>query len=129
MTIKKCLFGILIALLLLTVHAEAADWLNYVEGKGGALLYVDMESLRTTSAGTIRILKKVEPSGSSGIGSILSEIEMDCRNSMIRYLKETTKFSDGTSDSVSKNEEFRKVTLEDDDESLMELVCSLKRSN
>ena len=129
MKIKTYLSGIFIAFLFLTVHAESSDWLNYVEGKGGTLVYVDIESIKSTSADTIRILKKVEPAGSSEIASVLSEIEIDCRNSMIRYLKETTHFRDGKSESTSKNEEFRKVMVEDDDESLMELVCSLKKSN
>lgn len=128
MKIKTCLSGIFITLFLLIASAESADWLNYVEGKGGARIYVDMESIKSTSANTIMILKKVEPAGSSGIASVLSEIEMDCDNSMIRYLKETTYFRDGKSESTSKDEEFRKVTVEDDDESLMELVCSLKKT-
>ena len=124
---KTFVLGI-IALLFLAVPAESADWLNYVEGKGGDMVYVDMESIKSTSANTIRVLKKVEHAGSSGMDSVLSEIEMDCKNSMMRYLKETTYFKDGKSRGASKDEKFRKVTIEDDDESLLELVCSLKKS-
>ena len=124
---KILLLGIL-ALLLLTVYAESANWLNYVEDKGGSRIYVDMESIKSTSANTIKLLKKVEPGGLSGIDSVLSEMEMDCGNSMIRYLKVTTYFNDGKSEIASRDEEFRKVTVEDDDELLMELVCSLKKS-
>jgi hypothetical protein len=124
---KTFVLGI-IALLFLAVPAESADWLNYVEGKGGDMVYVDMDSIKSTSANTIRVLKKVEYDGSSGIASVLSEIEMDCKNSMMRYLKETTYFKDGKSRSALKDEGFRKVTIEDDDESLLELVCSLKKS-
>jgi len=125
---KAFLSGILIALIFLNAPAESADWLNYVEGKGGDMVYVDMESIKSTFWNRIKVLKKVEPAGSSAIASVLSEIEIDCKNSMIRYIKETTYFKGGSSRSVSKNEEFRKVTIEDDDEPLMELVCSLKKS-
>ena len=124
---KTFVLGI-IALLFLAVPAESADWLNYVEVKDGDMVYVDMDSIKSTSANTIRVLKKVEYDGSSGIASVLSEIVMDCKNSMMRYLKETTYFKDGKSRSALKDEEFRKVTIEDDDESLLELVCSLKKS-
>ena len=128
MTNKIFLLLIFTSLLFLTGRAQSADWLNYVEGKGGEMVYVDMESIKSTSENTIRVLKKVEPAGSSIIVSVLSEIEMDCKNSMIRYLKETTYFKNGKSSSISKSEWFRNVTIEDDDESLMELVCSLKKS-
>jgi predicted secreted acid phosphatase len=128
MILRTYLFSIVIALFFLAVPAESSDWLNYVEDKGGDMFYVDMESIKSTSANTIRVLKKVEPAGSSGIASVLSEIEMDCKNSMMRYLKETTYFTDGKSRSASKDEKFHKVTIEDDDESLLELICSLKKS-
>lgn len=125
---KLFLSGIFVALLFLTAFAESADWLNYVEGKDGDMIYIDMDSIKRTSSNTIRILKKVEPAGSSGVASVLSEIEMDCKKSMIRYLKETTYLRNGESSTASKNKKFRKVTIEDDDEALMELVCSLERS-
>ena len=125
---KTSLLLIFIALLFFSVPAESADWLNYVEGKGGDMVYVDMESIKSTSANMITVLKKVEPAGTTAVAAIVSEIEVDCTNSMIRYLKETTLFKGGRSKSSSKNEKFRKVTVEDDDESLMELVCSLKKS-
>lgn len=128
MTLKMYLFSIVIALLLFSVPAESADWLNYVEGKGGDMVYVDMESLKPTSVNTIKVVKKVEPAGTTAIASVTSEIEIDCVNSMIRYIKETTRFKGGRSKSSAKNEAFRKVTIEDDDESLMELICSLKKS-
>jgi len=128
MTIKTYFSGIFIVLLFLTVPAESANWLNYVEGKGGDMVYVDMDSIKSMSADTIRIFKKVEPAGSSEIVSVLSEIELDCKNSMMRYLKDTTYLRNGESSTASKNEKFRKVTIEDDDESLMELICSLKKS-
>lgn len=128
MTNKIFLLLIFTSLLFLTGRAESADWLNYVEGKGGEMVYVDMESIRSTSENTIKVLKKIEPAEGSAIVSILSEIEIDCKNSMIRYLKETTNFKNGKSRSVLKSEWFQNVTIEDDDESLMELVCSLKRS-
>ncbi|GBE04047.1 hypothetical protein BMS3Abin09_00971 [bacterium BMS3Abin09] len=127
MKFKFLLIGI-IAVLFFSVSAESADWLNYVEGKDGALFYVDMESIKPTSENTISISKKVEPAGSSDIASVLSEVEMDCNNSMIHYLKETTRFKDGKSQSSWKNEKFRKVTVEDNDEALLELICSLKKS-
>ena len=125
---KLFLSGIFIIVLSFAVSVESADWLNYVEGKGGDMVYVDMESLKPTSANTIMIVKKVEPAGTTAIASVVSEIEIDCVNSMIRYIKETTRFKGGRSKSSSSNETFRKVTIEDDDESLMELVCSLKKT-
>lgn len=126
MRLKTCLY-VIAALFFLTVHAESADWLNYVEGKDGDMVYVDMESIRSTSSGTITVTKKVEPASKS-ISSITSKIEMDCRNYKIRYLEETTRLKSGKSKTAAKNEEFRKVTIEDEDESLMELICSLKKS-
>lgn len=128
MTLRMVLFCTALALLLMAVPAQSVDWLNYVEGRGGDMFYVDMDSIKSTPENTIRIMKKVEFAGSLKIASVMSEIEMDCKNSMIRYLKDTTYFKDGKSWSVSKNEKFRKVTIEDDDESLMELICSLKKS-
>lgn len=123
-TLLSCIF---ITLLFLPVQAQSEDWLNYYEGNAGDMAYIDMHSMRYMSVNDIRILKKVEPGGLSRTALILSEIVMDCENSMIRYLKETTYFKDGSSSSDAKYEKFRKVTIEDDDESLMELICSLKK--
>lgn len=124
-TLLSCIF---IVLLLLPVQARSADWLNYVEGKSGDRVYIDMDSIKRTFSNTIRISKKIEFADSSKISSVVSKIEMNCKNSMIRYLTETTYFKDGKSRAVPKNEKFRKITEEDFDEPLMELVCSLKKS-
>ena len=124
---KIFLFTVLV-LLFFSVSSESSDWLNYVESKNGDMSYIDMESIKPASAKTIRVLKKVEPAGASKITSVVNEIEMDCKNSMMRYLKETTFFKNGKSRSALKHEKFRKITIEDDDESLMELICSLKKS-
>ena len=125
---KTFLLLIFTAVLFISVPSESADWLNYVEGKSGEIVSVDMDSIKPTSANTIMVVKKVEPAGSSDLISVTSEIEMDCKGSMIRYLKEVTRFKKGKAKSISMNEVFRKVTIEDEDESLMELVCSLKKS-
>jgi hypothetical protein len=115
MAIKTFISGIFIAMLFFSVPAESEDWLNYVEIEGGGQVYVDMESIESTSGNTMRVVKKVEPSGTTAIASVVSVVEMDCEKNMIRYLKETTYYKGGKTSSSSKNEEFRKVTVEDVD--------------
>jgi hypothetical protein len=126
MTIRT-LLPVVAALLFITVQAESADWLNYVEEKDGDMLYIDMDSIERISANNVRIVKKIEPAGPLEVMSVVNEIEMDCGKRLIRYLNETTYMRNGKSNTSSRNDKFRRVTEEDADESLMELVCSLKK--
>ncbi|GBD95923.1 hypothetical protein BMS3Abin06_00803 [bacterium BMS3Abin06] len=125
--IKKTLLISILALFLLPTLTEGANWLYFIENERGDKFYIEMDSIRHTSHDTVRLLKKVEPGNSSKISSLVSDIELDCKGSRIKFLKETTYFKDGKTRTKRKNEKFQKVTAEDIEESLLELVCSLKK--
>ena len=125
--IKKALLINILALFLMSTITEGANWLYFIENERGDKFYIDMESIRHTSRDTIRVLKKVEPGNSSKISSLVSDIELDCKGSRIKFLKGTIYFKDGKTGTNRKNGKFQKVTAEDIEESLLELVCSLKK--
>ncbi len=117
-----------IAVLLLTISAaEGADWLSFLENDNGDKLFVDMDSIRRTSPDTVRLQKKVVPGGSSDIDALVSDIVMDCKRRQIKYLTETTHFKNGKTAAHAQGRGFRQITGKDIDESLLELVCSLKK--
>lgn len=117
----------MLALFLLSTLTEGANWLYFIENERGDKFYIEMDSIRHTPHNTVRLLKKVEPGNSSEISSLVSDIELDCKGSRIKFLNETTYFKNGKTGTNRKNGKFQKVTAEDIEESLLELVCSLKK--
>jgi hypothetical protein len=125
---KKNVLISILALLLGATLSEGADWLYFIENRGGDKLYIDMESIQRTSSHRLTLKKKVEPANSADISSLISEIEMDCKDGRIKLLTNTTYFINGKIATGRGNGEFQKITDKDIDESLLELVCSLKKA-
>jgi hypothetical protein len=117
-----------IALLLGPSLTEGAEWLYFIENKAGDKYYIDMDSLKRTSSHTVRLLQKIEPAHAPQISSLVSDIEIDCSGSRIKTLQETTYYRSGKTKTSRKDEDFRKITGTDIEESLLELVCSLKKT-
>jgi hypothetical protein len=126
--IKKTFLLSILVLFSVSSLAEGVNWLIYFESERGSKSYIDMDSIKQTSHYTTRVLKKVEPGNPSEISSLVSEAVIDCKNNRIKYLKETAYLNNGETEIRPKNDRFQKVTAEDIDESLLELVCSLKKS-
>ena len=125
--IKKTLLISILALFLFSTLTEGVNWLYFMENERGDKFYIEMDSIRHTSHNTVRILKKVEPGNSPEISSLVSDLELDCKGSRIKSLKEITYFKNGKTKIIRGNKKFQKVTAEDIEESLLELVCSLKK--
>ncbi len=120
--------SILSLLLISPLMTEGADWLYFIEDGKGDKFYIDMDSIRQIKPHLFSLLKKVEPADSPDISYVVSSIVMDCEGGRLKLLKETVYLKNGKSRAGRIDREFRKITEEDIDESLMELVCSLKKS-
>jgi len=94
----------------------------------GDSFYVDLESIKHVAPGTVRILRKVEPKDQSGYASIVSEIEMKCDEKRMRILEEKSYDKSGSGKTTQKDGEWLAVNPEGTDDLLLELVCSLKKS-
>jgi hypothetical protein len=126
--IKKVVLINILVLLFTSPLTEGANWLYFLENERGDKYYIDVDSIQYTSSHTVRVFRKVEPGDSSQISSLSSDIEMDCKGSRIKILEETSYLPNGKTKISRKNTTFQKVTAEDIEESLLELVCSLKKS-
>ena len=126
--IKKVVLINILVLLFTSPLTEGANWLYFLENERGDKYYIDVDSIQYTSSHTVRVFRKVEPGDSSQISSLSSDIEMDCKGSRIKILEETSYLLNGKTKISRKNTTFQKVTAEDIEESLLELVCSLKKS-
>ena len=125
---KTVLLSILSLLLISPLMTEGADWLYFIEDGKGDKFYIDMDSIRQIKPHLFSLLKKVEPGDSPDISYVVSSIVMDCEGGRLKLLKETVYLKNGKSRAGRIDREFRKITEEDIDESLMELVCSLKKA-
>jgi len=94
----------------------------------GDSFYVDLESMKHVSPGIVRILKKVELKGPSEYASIVSDIEMQCDDIKMRVLEEISYDKSGAGKTTQKDGKWQTVNPEGTDELLLELVCSLKKS-
>lgn len=94
----------------------------------GDSYFIDLESIRQTSSGTTRLLRKVEPGDTSKYSSIVSEMEIDCKENRTRVLKETRLSDKGVSSSVIRDDKWQNVRPEDMNELLLEIVCSLRKT-
>ncbi len=129
-TIQKILGITSLLLLLLTpLTSEGADWEYLLQDDRGDSHYIDLESIKQTASGTSRIVRKVESKGTSSYNSLVTEIEINCKENKIRVLKETRLNKKGKNRTTKKNGEWITVNPEDRDEFLLELVCSLKKSS
>lgn len=125
---KTSLIITALILLLLPAISSGTDWEYFIQDNKGDSHYIDLDSIEHTSSGTARILKKVEATGHSQYTSLVSNIEMDCRNRKIRTLKETALTKDGKSRRTRKDRKWQDVHSDDINELLFELVCSLRKS-
>ena len=124
---RRVMFMMLMMIMAATC-AEAANWLNFLENDKGDRFYIDMDTIRHTSESIMKVTRKVEPADGAKITAVVSDIEMDCGGSSIKALNQTTYYIDGSSISTEKNGSFKIVTNSDIDETLLELVCSLRKS-
>ena len=125
--INKILIMSLLTLFVASAVSEGANWLHFVDSIQGDRCYIDVDSIEQTAPGTMRVIRKVEPENSQDISSLVSSLEMDCTGSRIKSIEETTYFKNGTTQKTKGENQFRKISPEDLDEALLELVCSLKK--
>ena len=105
----------------------ASDWLHFIDTEKGEKCYIDLESIKRVSADIVEVSRKIEPQHSSDVASLVSHLEMDCSRNRFRVLQEITHYKNGKTGTTAGSSTFRKVSSADFEESLMELVCSLKK--
>ena len=105
-----------------------ADWEYFMQDDKGDSYYMNLESIKHTSKGTVKLQRKVEPQKPSTYTSRVSEIEMDCKNNKLKINKETTYSTNGKSKILQGDSGWKPVNAEGLDELLLELVCSLKKA-
>jgi hypothetical protein len=106
----------------------AATWLHLVEGSGGENIYLDLDSVRQTAPGIIEVQRKIEQDSTSDILTRLSDIEVNCEKKGIRLLGEIVYDKTGAHRSVQVDSTFHAVAPDDMNETLLEFVCSLKKT-
>jgi len=125
--IKRILLITACFLLLGSVASGASDWLHYIDTEKGEKCYIDLDSIKRVSADVVEVSRKIESKNSSAVSSLISHLEMDCSSNRLRVLKEITHYKNGKTGTAAGDSTFRHVSPEDFEESLMELVCSLKK--
>lgn len=105
----------------------ASDWLHFIDTEKGEKCSIDLDSIRRVSSGVMMVKRKVEPRNSRDVSAFVSHLEIDCSNSRLRVMKEITHYKNGNAGTTAGDAEFSNVSDEDFEESLMELVCSLKK--
>jgi hypothetical protein len=125
--IKRIMLITTCFLLLGSIASGASDWLHFIDTEKGEKCYIDLDSIKRVSPTMVMVRRKVEPHNSSNISSLVSHLEMDCSGNRLRVLKEITHYKSGKTGTAAGNSTFRKVSSADFEESLMELVCSLKK--
>ncbi len=117
-----------LAFLFVSTPSDAEDWLYFIENNEGDKFYIDVDSIQQLSPQQLRLKQKIEPWNSPDVLSLGSDLEIDCDGRRIRSLSDTTFFKDGKAITSNEKNQFRTVTVHDLEESLMELVCSLKKT-
>lgn len=125
--IKNILFITVCFMLLWPIVSSASDWLYFIDNEKGEKCYIDLESIKHTSPGTLVVASKVEPKSPSDISSRIRHLEMDCSRSRLKVIKEITHFKNGKTGTAAGDKTYRNINSADFEESLMELVCSLKK--
>ena len=119
----------LFTLFLSPAISEGADWEYFMQDDSGDSYYMDLQSIQHTSVGTVRLQRKIEPKNPSVYASLVSDIEMDCKNNKLKVRKETSYGKSGESKITRENTDWQPVNPEGIDELLLELVCSLKKAD
>jgi hypothetical protein len=126
--INKIVFISALIFILFPPLSEGADWLHFIQNKGGENRYIDIETIKQTSPHTFEAVQKVEPHNSPDTAYILSRLEVDCSGRRIRVLEETVYTAQGEARKTGGHGEFKEVRANDVEESLLELLCSLKKT-
>jgi len=105
----------------------SSDWLHFIDTEKGEKCYIDLDSINRVSDDIVEVIRKIEPQHASDVSSLVSHLEMDCTGKRFRVVKETTYYKNGKTGTSAGSSTFRKVSASDFEESLMELVCSLKK--
>jgi hypothetical protein len=127
--IKKIVFmNICAVLLIYAIIAEGADWLNLIQNEKGENQYIDIDSIEKASDHTFRVVRKTEFNDPSSPDYIVSHLELDCEKNRVKLLEETSYDKNGAAKTTKGNGQYKDVGPDDIDESLMELVCSLKKT-
>jgi len=108
--------------------SEGTNWMYLIENGKGDKCYIDIDSIKRTSPGMMQVVRKIESDKSQKVSSLVSYLEVDCEGSRIKSIKETTNFNDGEVTTVQGKNEFQPVESDDIEESLVEFVCSLKKT-
>lgn len=125
--IKKTLLITVCFLMLGSIVSAASDWLYFIDNEEGEKCYIDLDSIKHIAPDTIIVTSKVEHRNSSDISSLVSHLEMDCSGYRLKVLKEITHYKNGKTGTATGDSAYRKISAADFEESLMELVCSLKK--
>ncbi len=107
--------------------AEGTSWEYFMQNSRGDNYYVDLDTIEHSSSDTVRIAKKVIPKQPSHFSSLVSSLDLDCKEKGIKVLKETVTNNDGNVQTFDGTERQLSVHTEDVDELLLEFICSLKR--
>lgn len=125
--IKKILFFTACFIFSWSIVSGASDWLYFIDNEKGEKCYIDLESIKHTTPDTLVVASKVEPQSASDISSRVSHLEMDCSRSRLKVIKEITHYKNGNTGTAAGDKTYRTISPADFEESLMELVCSLKK--
>ena len=124
---KKFLTLTAFTLFAIVSGAEGINWEYFMQNSRGDNYYVDLDTIQHSSSDTFRISKKVVPKQLSKYSSLVSSIDLDCKEKGIRVLQETVTYNNGDSETFDRNEKWHSVQAEDADELLLEFICSLKK--
>lgn len=124
---KRIVLTLICIMLLGSLASGASDWLYFIDNEKGEKWYIDLDSIKHIAPDTIIVMSKVEPRNSSDISSLVSHLEMDCGGYRLKVLKEITHYKNGKTGTAAGDSAYRKISAADFEESLMELVCSLKK--
>ena len=126
---KQILIAIAMLIFITPSISKGADWEYFMQDDSGNSYYMDLQSIQHTSTGTVRLQRKIESKNPSVYASLVSDIEMDCKNSKLKIRKETSYSKSGKSKISRENTEWQPVNPDGIDELLLELVCSLKKAD
>lgn len=125
---KRVVILIIFCLSLTPVVAQGEDWLFFIQNNKGDKYYIDVDSIKRVSPVNVRVDRKIEPFASSTFFHVVSNIELDCKERRIKLLTKATFYKNGEIRTTQGDEIWQQGKSEDMDESLLELVCSLKKS-
>jgi len=124
---KKFLALTAFTLIAIVSGAEGISWEYFMQNSRGDNYYVDFDTIQHSSSDTFRISKKVVPEQPANYSSLVSSIELDCKEKGIRVLQETVTYNSGDIETFDRNEKWHSVHTEDEDDLLLEFICSLKK--